>query len=145
MTTKYQAPPPADSRRFNITVMRLAEMYLTRAEANFRITGSLVPGVGGATPEADVNQIRERASLLPLADVTLADILKERRNELIFEGSLHLDTKRNEVTTTGVSVNGITSVPWNSPRFVFPIPDRECKVNDKLTQNEGYGVGDCAP
>lgn len=137
MTTKYRSTT-GDSRRFNINVLRLAEMYLTRAEANFRLTGSLVNGVGNVTPEADINTIRTRAGLLPLPVVTLADILQERRNELMFEGVLFMDMKRNQV---GTADRTGAPVAWNADRFTFPVPDRECIVNENLVQNPGYG--DC--
>ncbi len=137
MTTKYHSTT-GDSRNFNINVIRLAEMYLTRAEANFRITGSLVVGVGGVTPEADINMIRTRAGLLPAATVTLANILLERRNELIFEGVLFMDMKRNQIGTADRSGG---TLAWNADRFTFPVPDRECNVNENLVQNPGYG--DC--
>lgn len=135
MTSKYTSTT-GDSRRFNINVVRLAEMYLTRAEANFRTTATL-----GATPLADVNLIRARVGLAALGTVTLADILKERRNELMFEGVLRMDMRRNQVSS---SIAG-ASLPWNDDKLTFPVPDRECKVNAFLTQNPGYGVGDCAP
>jgi hypothetical protein len=130
MTTKY-----ATARR-NITVIRLAEMHLVRAEANFRLTGSGVAGIGGVTPEQEINAIRARVGLAPLASVTLADILKERKLELIFEGVLYLDLKRNQGTTSSVLT---PSIPWNSDRLVFPIPNREMLVNPNLVQNPGYG------
>lgn len=141
MTTKYHSESGLDSRNFNVGVIRLAEMYLTRAEANFRLTGSLVVGVGGVTPEADINLIRVRAGLLPAVTVTLASILQERRNELIFEGVLRMDMRRNQVAS---SIAG-APLAWNANALTFPVPDRECKVNSALTQNPGYGVGDCAP
>jgi hypothetical protein len=140
MTSKYTSTT-GDSRRFNINVVRLAEMYLTRAEANFRITGSAVAGVGGVTPEADINLIRARVGLADLATVTLADILKERRNELIFEGVLRMDMRRNQVNS---NIAG-ASLPWNDNKLTFPVPNRECLVNTTLTQNPGYTVGTCAP
>lgn len=134
MTSKYTSTT-GDSRRFNINVVRLAEMYLTRAEANFRTGGSL-----GDTPLNDVNRIRARVGLADLGAVTLADILKERRNELIFEGVLRMDMRRNQVNS---SVAG-APLPWNDNRLTFPVPNRECLVNTNLSQNPGYGVGTCA-
>lgn len=135
MTSKYTSTT-GDSRRFNINVVRLAEMYLTRAEANFRTSGSL-----GDTPLNDVNRIRTRAGLAALGAVTLDDILKERRNELIFEGVLRMDMRRNQVAS---SIAGAV-LPWNDNKLNFPVPDRECNVNGALVQNPGYGVGNCAP
>lgn len=112
----------------NVHIIRLAEMYLVRAEANFRL-GTAV----GATPVDDVNKIRERAGLADYtaAQLTLDKILKERLIELSFEGLWLDDLKRLK--------GGFTSaIVWNSPKLVFPIPKREIVVNSNLTQNEGY-------
>ena len=114
----------------NIKLMRLAEMYLIRAEANFR-NGTLL----GATPLADINRVRTRAGLAPLAVLTLPAILRERKLELAFEGFRLGDVKRNRETIADPA--GV-AVPWNSRRLVFPIPLREINVNPNLVQNEGY-------
>ena len=119
-----------DSQYGNIKLIRLAEMYLTRAEGNLR-AGTTV----GATPLADINRIRTRVGLAPLATVTLANILAERKLELAFEGFRLGDVKRNRESVTDPA--GVV-LPWNSPRLVFPIPLREISVNPKLTQNTGY-------
>ena len=100
-------------------------MYLIRAESNFRLVS-----VVGATPLADVNRIRNRAGLPSLLVVTLADILKERRLELSFEGFILHDAKRLQ--------NNVGALPFNSNKLVYPIPDRERRVNPNLTQNPGY-------
>ncbi|MGZ5219667.1 MAG: RagB/SusD family nutrient uptake outer membrane protein [Chitinophagaceae bacterium] len=110
-----------------VHIIRLAEMYLTRAEATFRL-GTAV----GTEPVDDINAIRERVNL-PLydaADLTLALILKERKLELAFEGFTLNDAKRTQ--------GSVGPLAWNSPKLVFPIPDRERKVNPNLTQNPGY-------
>lgn len=136
MTMKYASEDPSvDPRRTNITVLRLAEMHLIRAEVNARLTGSGVAGIGGATPEDDINALRARVGLDPLDSVTLGDVLRERRNELMFEGQLLNDLKRLEGTTTDLNLEVI---PWNSNRMVFPIPERELNVNSRLVQNPGY-------
>lgn len=128
MTTKYSQP------NRNMNVHRLAEMYLVRAEANFRLTGNL-PGVGGVTPAQDISRLRERAGLDAVLTTTLEDILLERKRELAFEGVAYLDLRRTQGTTSGV---GSPNISWNSDRLVFPIPDREMTVNSNLTQNSGY-------
>ncbi len=110
----------------NVKVIRLAELYLTRAEANFRL-GSAI----GATPLADVNRIRTRAGLLPL--LTIADvntIYLERRRELAFEGFGIHDAKRFKRSIDGLA--------WNDNSLVFPIPFRELNANPNLVQNPGY-------
>lgn len=111
----------------NVPVLRLAEMYLTRAEANLRSGTST-----GAPPLADVNTVRARAGApaLTAAALTVDAVLKERYYELIFEGQKLHDYKR-----TG---RNIGSIPWNSPRLVFPIPQREIQSNPSLVQNAGY-------
>ena len=109
----------------NIHVIRLAEMYLIRAEANYRLGTSL-----GATPLDDINTIRDRAKASALTTVTLDDILLERRRELAFEGFLIHDIKRTK--------GNVGSLNWNSDKLVFPIPLREMQVNNKLIQNPGY-------
>ena len=118
-----------DNQFSSVHIIRLAEVYLTRAEANFR--QGLSPA--GAAPVDDINKIRERAGLDPLlaGDLTLDVILHERRVELAAEGfNLH-DIKRT-MGNAGVYA-------WNANELVFPIPDRERKVNKNLSQNPGYG------
>ncbi len=109
----------------DVPVVRLAEMYLTRAEANLRLNTSV-----GAAPLEDVNAIRVRAGATPLTAVTLADILLERRLELAFEGQQLADIKR-----TGGTV-GTTAYDANN--LVLPIPQREIDTNKQLVQNAGY-------
>jgi len=65
-----------------------------------------------------------------LTTVTLAAILRERRLELAFEGHTLHDIKR-----TGGTVG---TLPFNSPKLILPVPQRERDVNSGLVQNEGY-------
>lgn len=109
----------------NVPIIRLAEMYLTRAESNFRNNTSL-----GAAPLSDVNLIRARVGLPALASASLNAITKERYLELAFEGHNLHETKRLQKTTGTLN--------WNSPRLILPIPQREIDVNKNLVQNEGY-------
>ena len=109
----------------NLPVLRLAEMYLTRAEANLR-AGSTV----GAPPVDDVNAIRTRAGLDPVSTVTVEDVLRQRRLELAFEGNLLHDLKR-----TGRSVGTLS---FDAEELVYPVPQRECDANPEITQNSGY-------
>ncbi len=112
----------------DVPVIRLAEMFLTRAEANFRLNTTV-----GATPLDDVNRIRNRSGLPSLlaADINLNAILKERSLELAFEGH-NMPEKRRLKQDFG------TTVPWNDPKTILPIPQREMDVNKKLVQNAGY-------
>ncbi|WP_373520223.1 RagB/SusD family nutrient uptake outer membrane protein [Aquiflexum sp.] len=116
----------------NVKVIRLAEMYLTRAEANFRESTAI-----GDTPLNDINRIRARVNLPAKTTLTLAEILQERKVELAHEGHIIHDVKR-----TRGSINDNTGsdvFPFDSPRMVFPIPQREMDANPNLVQNPGYG------
>ena len=111
----------------NVPIIRLAEMYLIRAECNQRL--ALATPVGGQTPLQDLAVIRSRAGLTTTS-ATLASILNERKLELAFEGfSLH-DAKRTQ--------SNIGTIAWNSNALVFPIPQREIDANKNLVQNAGY-------
>jgi starch-binding outer membrane protein, SusD/RagB family len=114
----------------NVVVLRLADMYLTRAEANARL------GADPAVVRADVDAVRQRAGLAPLATTVTAQsdlvdaILRERRLEFALEGHRFFDLRRNERATA------VLNVPQN--RLVFPIPQSERDVNPRLEQNPGY-------
>lgn len=111
----------------NVNLIRLAEMYLIRAEGNQRL-GETV----GATPTEDINALRQRADLTPVGGpVSLQDILDERHIELAFEGHFLFDLKRTQGSVAGSQ--------WNAPELVYPIPQRERDANDALEQNDGYG------
>ena len=109
----------------NIPVIRLSEMFLTRAECNFRLGTT-----EGSTPLSDVNVVRRRSRATELNDVTLDDIIKERALELCFEGSRIHDLKRLKL--------GSGAFPYDDPKLVFPIPEREIRANSALEQNDGY-------
>lgn len=111
----------------NIPVVRLAEMYLTRAECNLRENTTV-----GASPAADLATVRNRAGASVIASPTVADILQERIFELCIEGSRIHDFKRT-LRSTG-------TFPYNDPKLVYPIPEREMRANSALTgfQNPGY-------
>ncbi len=115
----------------NYNIIRLAEMILIRAEANFRLASST-----GATVLDDINQIRNRAGLANLATATLAAILKERQLELCFEGHRIHDIKRLKQNV--VAILPAATYPFDSPKLVMPIPLREMDVNPNLVQNVGY-------
>ncbi len=109
----------------NINIIRLSEMYLTRAECRFREND--VQGTA-----EDINFLRKRAGvpLLNAFDITLDDILKERYLELCFEGLIFQDIKRAK--------RSFGNIPFDADRMVFPIPQREMDVNNLLVQNPGY-------
>ncbi len=117
----------------NAPVIRITEMYLTRAEANFRNGSSL-----GDTPLNDINLLRTRAGLADLIAVSLDDILNERRKELCFEGHRRMDLLRNGLNLRRPGMaNEADSAP-GSNKVIFPVPVNELDLNPNLTQNPGY-------
>lgn len=111
----------------NLPIIRLAEMYLTRAECNFRL-GTAV----GQTPAVDIRIIRNRAGLTTSPNyITLDNILLERKRELKDEGQAIQDVKRLKETVDGFA--------YDAYQLILPIPQREIDASKGvLTQNEGY-------
>ncbi|WP_337045002.1 RagB/SusD family nutrient uptake outer membrane protein [Emticicia sp. 17c] len=109
----------------DVIVVRLAEMYLIRAEANLRLSTTT-----GATPLSDVNRIRARANAPLLSTVTLNDVLAERKLELAFEGQQIHDAKRLK--------RNVGTLAFSDNKLVIPIPQREIDTNKSLVQNPGY-------
>jgi starch-binding outer membrane protein, SusD/RagB family len=131
---KYGTPDEANN---NITIFRLAEQYLIRAEARAR-QGRIV-GANGA--QADINVLRTRAKA-PAATITtqenaLLTIEKERVYELSFEGHRWYDLKR---TGRIQAIMSAFSPNWNQKFELWPIPQSELQRNKALAggQNPGY-------
>jgi len=125
----YNDPPNAE---YNM-VLRLAEVYLIRAEAQAQ-----QGNVAGAA--ADLNTIRLRAGLLPTIANTqvamLAAILHERQVELFSEwGHRWLDLRR---TGQADAVLGLEKPGWTGTDTLYPIPAQQLANNPNLTQNAGY-------
>lgn len=119
------------------TVLRLAELYLIRAEARAQ-TGDLA---GAAN---DLNLVRKRAGLPASPAVTkealLTAILQERKVELFTEwGHRWLDMKRTH--TVDAVMNTVTPLKggvWSSHRALFPFQQDDVRKAPKLVQNPGY-------
>lgn len=112
----------------NLPVLRIAEMFLIRAETNLRLGTSV-----GDTPENDLAQVRNpiRTNLAVIAGPTLNNILAERVYELAFEGFRIHEIKRLK--------QSFSNYTWNDNILVFPIPQREIDATENvLTQNPGY-------
>jgi hypothetical protein len=116
-------------------ILRLAEIYLIRAEAAAHLN---------KLPEAleDVDIIRTRAGLTgSTADVAsqtevLDAVMQERRIELFCEwGNRWYDLKR---TSTAEAVLGAEKTGFTADAALYPIPQAQIQLNNLLTQNHGY-------
>jgi hypothetical protein len=127
----------ADSHLF---YMRVAEAYLTYAEALTRMSGDVAP----ADAVAAINAIRGRAHALQRNRYTLDQILDEWGREFYFEGRRRVDLIRFN------KFGGDTGYQWQwkggvyagrdfeAFRNVFAIPTDDLIANSNLTQNPGY-------
>ncbi|MHC8947749.1 RagB/SusD family nutrient uptake outer membrane protein [Sphingobacterium hungaricum] len=108
----------------NLSIVRLSEMYLTRAECNMRLNTSV-----GAAPLVDVNYVRTQHTQLPaFTSITLAQILLERKLELAHEGQGIHDIKRQKISVDGIAFDHVN--------LLLPIPEREINAsNGVLVQN----------
>lgn len=115
-------------------VLRFAELFLIRAEA--RAQQEKLDDA-----KADIDQIRERADLVPLADglnkaQTLAAIARERRVELFAEwGHRWFDLIR---TGKAIEVLSPLKPDIDLHDLIYPIPRSAMRTNPNLEQNEGY-------
>lgn len=129
-------PPGADkpyslkymgSNPVNIPVIRLAEMYLTRAESAVRKGGYTVDDV-----RADYNNLRTLAGLPPdiissTDSELLAAIQNERRLELATEGDRYYELRRLK--------QQIRALNFNDKTQLLKIPDSETRANPNIEQN----------
>lgn len=119
----------------NVPVIRLAEMYLIRAEARARQGAAAAPALPSVI--ADINAIRTRAELPPVLTLTnaeaLTEILEQRRLEFIGEGLRFIDLKRYNLTCVELGFCDAEAF-----RNLWPIPLQQIEVNPNLTQNPGY-------
>jgi starch-binding outer membrane protein, SusD/RagB family len=122
-------------------VVRLAEVYLNRAEA-YAKKGQ------GQLALNDANVIRKRAGIADVDLYTLSDfqgaedalsaVLQERHMELAYEGHRSIDVFRNKLpmdrTFPGVQPHEI--VNWDAARNIYYIPQDERLANPLVEQND---------
>jgi hypothetical protein len=125
----------------DVKVMRVAEMYLIRAEARAEqnnLTGA----------SSDINALRIARitgyTNITYTDKTAAvnDIINERYKELAFEGFRFFDLKRRQLSVNRLPSDVASSVWLNLTagdyRFALPIPQSERQANPNQQQNPNY-------
>jgi hypothetical protein len=138
----YPDPTMIQSTRLNsndIPVLRLADVYLMKAEAELR--GATITSVNGEmqTPVALVNKLRARAGADLATSVDLQGLLDERARELSWEGWRRNDLIRfGQFETEYPLPNDNLSMNKDASRRLYPIPSTELKTNPNLVQNPGY-------
>ncbi|RQP16715.1 MAG: RagB/SusD family nutrient uptake outer membrane protein [Parapedobacter sp.] len=101
-------------------IFRLGEIYLNYAEAAFEL---------GHNSDAlwAINEIRHRAGMPALEEVTRSAIRQERKIELAFEGNRYFDLRRWRTATTELSSN------YSGLRFIIDGPSIQEGQYDPLT------------
>lgn len=116
----------------NVYVMRLAEMYLIRAEAYALLGESLDQA------RADVNMVLERAGLDPIETTDpgqLLDIIHEtRQKEFAFEGHRWFDLVRSGRAVE--ELDGLDEECYT--RFPIPLGELLTNFHDEMYQNDCY-------
>lgn len=125
----------------DLKVMRIAEMYLIRAEANARKSTPDLVAVAD-----DLNFLRSNR-IVGYAGETFANatqaigaVMDERFKELAFEGFRFYDLKRNNMPVQRAASDANEewrTLPADSYRFTFPIPRDETNANKNIVQNPG--------
>lgn len=136
---KYKANTAtlATSKPEYLTLLRLAEQYLIRAEARAQLNN-----LGGAA--TDVNAIRTRAGLGNTTAATqpelLDAIMQEKRVEMFCEeGQRWFDLKRTGRVDAVMSVvTPAKGGTWQPYKQLIPIPSYEIANAPGLDQNPGY-------
>lgn len=122
----------------DIPLFRLAEAYLTRAEAKWRLSGNLNDAL------ADINELRSRAHATTLNIISSPmQICDEWCREFYMEGRRRSDLVRFGYFTGsdyiwdwkgGVANGRSVDAHYN----VYPIPADDIRNNPNMTQNDGY-------
>ena len=129
----------------NWTLLRLPEVMLIYAEAANETEGP------GAFAYEQINAIRRRANLTPLANLSKEEfreaVWRERYHELAFENKAYFDIQRThkaynlktgqfEDVFTYVNESGVS---FNEQYMLWPVPQSEIDANPKLRpQNKGW-------
>ena len=123
----------------DIPLLRYAEVFLIRAEANWRL------GADATTVMNDINVLRQRANtrLFNAGDITEDNIRDEWCREFFMEGRRRSDLVRFGCFTGNKYVwdwkGGTASGTTVDSHFnVYPIPADDIMNNANLTQNPGY-------
>ncbi|MVM29682.1 RagB/SusD family nutrient uptake outer membrane protein [Spirosoma sp. HMF4905] len=111
----------------DFVIYRLADVYMMRAEANFRLGN-----IADALP--DLNIVRKRAGMPDYTTITADELLAERGRELAWE-----QHRRQDLIRFGQYTKAWRFKPASADfRQLYPIPKDQLSLNPNLKQNPGY-------
>jgi starch-binding outer membrane protein, SusD/RagB family len=124
----------------NFIVLRYTDVLMLKAEC-------ILKGAPGTQGEVDaiVNQVRARAGLGAISNVTLPRLMEERRKEFAAEGTRWHDLVRSGLVETVIPAWIATEdvqkqmLPFNKNYILYPVPQSELDIKQGLyQQNPGY-------
>lgn len=119
----------------NIRMIRYEEVILNKAEAQARNNAT------GLEIANTLNQLADnRYPTSPYVGIaSLADVLLERRLELLGEGDyFHTQMRDEQDITADEDPGGFQTLVYPDYRSAFPIPQVEMDANSGMVQNTGY-------
>ena len=130
-------PSDAKFSDTDIPLFRLAEMYLTRAEAQYRLGGNDQQVID------DVNVLRNRAHATPITSINLDMLIDEWGREFYMEARRRSDLVRFNLFTGSKYIwdfkGGVSTGTSVDKRFnVYPIPATDLSNNPNMTPTPGY-------
>jgi hypothetical protein len=156
---KYLDPsidvPLKEGSGTDYAIFRYGEILLNKAEAAYKLNKSDLA-------LAAVNEIRNRAGVLPLTSINMQNIMDERKVELAFEEHRYYDIRRWRIAESVIAqdlhsafayydfrINNYTYefvTAGNAPgtrkflpkHYYLPIMPGRISNNPKLTENPGY-------
>lgn len=131
---KYKLNSPTDSSEEYSIVMRLAEIYLIRAESRAQL-GSL----SGA--QSDLNAVRQRANLPPTTASSQEALLDAIATETLHEFFTEQGTRWFNLVRTSKASETLQPIKpaWQPTDVLLPVPQAELLANPNLQpQNPGY-------
>ena len=133
--------PEQDGKSYedcNVVVFRMSELYLNAAEAAVKL------GNNTKALEYFLPIYKRTNEVWQASEVTMDDILEQRRVEFWGEGHRFFDLMRNNQRIERTDY--LDAVPmdarsfdWDFYRIVLPIPRKETNLNENIQQNPGYG------
>lgn len=141
---KWNGRPGEAAGNVDIPAIRVSEMYLTLAEAEFKLGNE-----GEALKNLDYLRAKRYNNFVSGQEIGTnleKAIALERRLELSFEGDRFFELKRNGWDMIrderGDNADGsgtapaVQNVPATSPYYVLPIPQSEMDANENMVQNQ---------
>lgn len=141
---KWNGRPGEAAGNVDIPAIRVSEMYLTLAEAEFKLGNE-----GEALKNLDYLRAKRYNNFVSGQEIGTnleKAIALERRLELSFEGDRFFELKRNGWAMIrderGDNADGsgtapaVQNVPATSPYYVLPIPQSEMDANENMVQNQ---------